>query len=221
MLSLLLIFILAANTFSQVNSTYSLGLNTYSIMQLPRISSQDPLKYITTSFKGGMFKVSDRQISYRLTGSFVNQLVEFHDNCTNCELNKGKVTDYSVKLGFEKSLNYSRIQPYIAFDIGYRYNRFNGLQNFINLEQQISKVSQLETIKNGIALSPALGLKITPIDFISVFAEGSIEFYYSNLQTRLIAQDLTAATTKSSEYKKEFLFTPVTVGVQIHLGSRY
>lgn len=221
MLSLLLIFILAFNAFSQANSIYSLGLNTFSMMQLPRISNQDPLKYITSNFSGGMFKVNDRQISYRLIGNFVNQSIEFQDDCTNCELDKGKITDYSVKLGFEKSLNYSRIQPYVSFDIGYRYNRFNGIQNYINLQRTITTVSQLETIKNGLTLSPSLGLRITPVDFISIFAEGSIEFYYSNLHTQLIVKDLSASMTKNSEHKKEFLFTPITVGLQINLGNKF
>ena len=103
MLSLLPIFILAPHAFSQVNSIYSLGLNTFSIMQLPRISNQDPLKYITSNFNGGVFKVNDRQISYRLIGNFVNQSIEFHDDCTNCELDKGKVTNYRIKIGFERA----------------------------------------------------------------------------------------------------------------------
>jgi len=221
LLSLLLIFILAVHAFSQANSTYSIGLNAFSMMQLPRISNQDPLKYITTNFNGGIFKINDRQISYHLSGSFVNQFVEFKDDCTNCELGKGKVTDYQVKLGFEKSLNYSRIQPYISFDVGYRYNRFNGIQDYINLQRTIAAVSQLETVKNGLTLSPSLGLRITPIDLISIFAEGSFEFYYSNLHTKLIAKDLSATVTQNSENKKEFLFTPLTVGVQIHLGYKY
>jgi hypothetical protein len=221
LLSLLLIFILAVHAFSQVNSIYSVGLNAFSIVQLPRISNQDPLKYINTNFNGGMFKINDRQISYRLNGSFFNQSVEFQDDCTNCELDKGKVTDYQVKLGFEKSLNYSRVQPYISFDIGYRYNRFNGIQNYIDLQRTIASVSQLETVKSGLTLSPSLGLRITPIDLISIFAEGSFEFYYSNLRTKLIAKDISATMTQYSESKKEFLFTPLTVGVQFHLGYRY
>ncbi|QNK61460.1 hypothetical protein H7F33_12900 [Pedobacter sp. PAMC26386] len=218
-LFLLLVSILAFNAHSQVNSLYSVGVNAFSIMQLPRISNQNPIKYINTSFKGGIFKVNDRQISYRLSGSFVNQSIEFQDNCTNCELDKGKVTDYSAKLGFEKSFNYSRIQPYFAFDIGYRYNRFNGFQNFIDLKKTISSTSQIEATKNGLTLSPSLGLRITPIELISIFAEASIEFYYSSLRTQTRMLDQSALMTLNSEHKKEFLFTPITIGLQIHLGN--
>ncbi|KIO75483.1 hypothetical protein TH53_20180 [Pedobacter lusitanus] len=221
-LSLFLIFILALPVFSQENNIYSIGLNAISIMQLPRIANQDPLKYLTTNFNGGMFKVNDRQISYRVSGSFINnKSVQFQSDCTNCELDNGQVTDYRVKLGFEKSLNYSHIQPYLAFDLGYRYNRFNGIQNYISLQRTISDISQLETVKNGVTLAPSLGIRITPVELISVFAEGSLEFYYSNLHSRIIKQDPSFLVTETSEHKKEFLFTPITIGIQIHLGNKY
>lgn len=218
--SLLLVSLFAMNAHAQSVSTYSVGFNAFSYLQLPRIADQDPLKYITTKFNGGVFKIDDRQINYRLSGRFINQSLDFKSNCTNCNLVNGKVTDYAIKLGFEKNLNYSSIQPYFAFDIGYRYNRFKGLRDFVNLQRTTALTDQLEAIKNGITLGPTLGLRISPVEQLSIFAEGSFELYLSRLRTQTVAQNPSALSTESSENKKEFLFSPVTVGLQIHLGSR-
>ncbi|MBB5634640.1 hypothetical protein HDE68_000525 [Pedobacter cryoconitis] len=220
LLSTCLFLFLSLHAFSQANSIYSLGLSAFSILQLPRIADQNPLKYIHTSINGGIFKIDDRQINYRLSGRFLNQSIDFQNDCNNCNIDQGKVTDYEVKLGFEKSISYSWIQPYFAFDIGYRYNRFQGIQNTVNLQRVTASVSQLETTKSGLVLVPSLGIRITPIEMLSLFAEGSLEFYYSSLHTRLITQNSSALMTENSEAKKEFLFSPLTVGIQIHLGSR-
>lgn len=220
LLSLLLVSLFALNVYSQSASIYSVGFNAFNYLQLPRIGDQDPLKYITAKFNGGIFKVDDRQINYRLSGRFIDQSLDFKSDCTNCSLVNGKVTDYAIKLGFEKNLNYSSIQPYFAFDIGYRYNRFKGLRNFIDLQRTTALTDQMEAIKNGLTLGPTLGIRITPIEQLSIFAEGGLELYLSHLRTQTVAQNTAAQKTETSESKKEFLFSPVTVGLQFHLGSR-
>lgn len=220
LLSLLLVSLFALNARSQSNSTYSVGFNAFSYLQLPRIADQDPLKYLTSKFSGGIFKIDDRQINYRLSGRFINQALDFKSDCTNCNLVNGKVTDYAIKLGFEKNLSYSKVQPYFAFDIGYRYNRFKGLRNFVDLQRTTALTDQMEAIKNGLTLGPTLGLRITPIEQISIFAEGSLELYLSHLRTQTVAQNTAAQSIETAENKKEFLFSPVTVGLQIHLGSK-
>ncbi|WP_367866290.1 hypothetical protein [Pedobacter sp. WC2423] len=220
LLSLLFVSLFTLNVRSQSNSTYSIGFNAFSYLQLPGIENQDPLKYITTKFNGGLFKIDDRQINYRLTGRFIEQSVDFKSNCINCNLINGKVTDYAIKIGFEKNLNYSNIQPYFAFDIGYRYNRFKGLRDFIDLQRTIALTDQMETIKNGLTLSPALGIRITPVEQLSIFAEGSFDLYFSHLRIQTVAQNTAAQRTETSASKKEFLLSPVTVGLQFHLGSR-
>ena len=220
LLSLLFVSLFILNVRSQSNSTYSIGFNAFSYLQLPGIENQDPLKYITTKFNGGLFKIDDRQINYRLSGRFTAQSVDFKSNCKNCYLINGKVTDYAIKMGFEKNLNYSSIQPYFAFDIGYRYNRFKGLRDFIDLQRTIALTDQMETIKNGLTLSPALGLRITPVEQLSIFAEGSFDLYLSHLRIQTVAQNTAAQRTETSGSKKEFLLSPVTVGLQFHLGSR-
>lgn len=220
LLSLLLVSLFAMNARPQSGSTYSVGFNAFSYLQLPRIGDQDPLKYITTKFNGGIFKIDDRQINYRLSGRFTDQSLNFKSDCTNCHLVNGKVTDYAIKLGFEKNLNYSNIQPYFAFDIGYRYNRFKGIRDFIDLQRTTTLTDQMEAIKNGLTLGPVIGLRITPIEHLSIFAEGSLELYLSHLRTQTVAQNITALRTETAESKKEFLFSPVTVGLQFHLGSK-
>lgn len=220
LLSLLLVSLFSLNASSQPNSTYSVGFNGFNYLQLPRIADQDPLKYITSKFNGGIFKIDDRQINYRLSGRFINQSIDFKSDCANCNLVNGKVTDYAVKLGFEKNLTYSSVQPYFAFDIGYRYNRFKGIRDFIGLQRTSILTDQMETIKNGLTIGPTLGLRISPVEQFSIFAEGSLELYLSHLRTQTVAQNTAASSIETSENKKEFLFSPVTVGLQFHLGSK-
>ena len=216
-----LIVFLSLNSSAQGNSNYNftVSLTAFNILEMPKISDQEQ-NYMTNYFSGAAFSINDHQISYRLRGNFIHNNIKFISDCTNCNLDNGQVTDYNISIGFEKNLNYARIQPYFAFDLGYRYNRFSGIQNTVNLQQMIDATDALETIKNGITAAPAIGIKISPFDGVSIFAEAGFEYYISYLHTQTVSQDLSATLTQTIGHKQEILFKPVTIGIQLHLGSK-
>ncbi len=220
--------------FSQMNGdyNYTVAVKGYSMMQMPKILNQKTTKDFTNVwFHGGMVKFNDNQFSYRISGSYLNKRVGIVNNCVNCESAEGKMTDYVFKLGFEKNINFSRIQPYFAFDIGFRSNKFDGsLMNTnpaLAAQYQQSKGSldammepnTVEATKVGFVASPVIGLKINPIPQVSFYAEGNLDFFASYERQETVSGDLTNTVTLKKYNKTEFLLNPVTIGIQIHLGS--
>ena len=217
-----LCLLVSIEAFSQVgNYNYSLALKGFTITQLPGIANQkDIQKYISNGLSGGMIKFNDNLMSYRLSGNYLNKSVAFDNNCINCDPTNGKVKDYGIKIGFEKSLNYSRIQPYFAFDLGYRYSRFTGMMNTINNQRSIAAVNSLEDTKDGITISPVMGLRVNPIDQISLFIESNLEFYYAHISQQTITQDASAVKSLTRFNRGELLLNPVCIGIQLHLGNK-
>lgn len=208
--------------FSQVNGNYnySLALRGYTIIQQPGVLNQNVQKYISNDISGGMIRFNDNQISYRFGATFLNKSVTFDNNCINCDPANGRIKDYTMKIGFEKNLNYAHLQPYFAFDLGYRYNRFTGMMNMINNQKSIAAVSALQDTKDGLTFSPVVGLRINPTEQISFFVESNIEFYYAYVRQETIAQDVSASKTVSKFNRGEFLLNPVSIGIQVHLGNK-
>jgi len=218
-----ILFLLSASTaFAQVdgNYNYSIGVRAYSLIQLPKILSQvNPQDYNDAYFNGIMLKFNDNQISLRLNGNYFRKDLSFKNQCESCEIATGKVTDYSFKVGFEKSINYAVIQPYFGTDLGFRSSHFIGSNSSIN-PKSISMPYSVDTDKNGFVIAPVLGFKVNPIKQVSFFAETSLDFYYSYERQETIQND--ANNTKSFvKYNKwEFLLNPVSIGLQIHLVGR-
>ena len=129
------------------------------------------------------------------------------------------MTDFGFKVGFEKSISYAKIQPYFGGDIGFRANHFTGEIKTVNPKSN-SAPYNVDSDKNGFILAPILGLKINPISQVSIFAETSLDFYYSYERQETIQQD--AANTRSFvKYNKwEFLLNPISIGIQVHLVGR-
>jgi len=221
---LLSIFILCASftTYAQTSAdfNYSLAVRGYSLMQLPKILNQTNAQdYTKMAGNGLMLKFNDNQISYRISANyFRDRDVSFQNTCETCEIARGKVTDYSFKIGFEKNFNYSRIQPYFAFDIGYRSNRFTGMLNPANSSVATSNQSA-DATKNGLVMSPSLGLKINIIPNLSIFAESSLDFNYS-YEKQDITQPNLAGRTINTYNKWEFLLNPVSAGIQFNFNSK-
>ena len=228
-LLLLLLSAIAIPVFSQMSGdyNYSVAARGYTLMQMPKVLNEsDSYNLIEAPFNGIMFKFNDNQISYRINGTYYNKSKSFYDNCETCEAADGKLIDYSFKVGFEKNFNYSRIQPYFGIDLGYRSNRFSGvIQNNNALKSVASKgavdgpSSNVEATKTGLVLSPLLGVKINIINQVSFFAEANLDYFYSYERQEMITQDANNTRTLNKYYKSEFLFNPVSVGLQIHLGS--
>ncbi|WP_158795749.1 hypothetical protein [Pedobacter sp. L105] len=223
--SFLLLFICSVfsiRAYSQLNGNYnySISLTGFTLLQNPKIFEQDPQKYITSYVNGGMVKLNDNQISYRFGGSFVQKNISFEKDCTNCNIANGKITDYTFKIGFEKNFGFSNIQPYFAFDLGYRYNRFKGYMNTLNNQQAVAASNAAEETKNGLTLAPAIGVKIDPTDKITIFAESSLQFYYAHDREGKGAANSLGITGINSFSKGEFLINPITMGMQVHFGNK-
>nr|WP_068893231.1 hypothetical protein [Pedobacter panaciterrae] len=224
-LLLALFLLITVTAFSQMNGdyNYSIAIRGYSMLEMPKVFNETSSdKFTDAYFNGVMVKFNDNQFSYRLNGTYYNKSKKFFNECETCQEADGKLVDYSFKLGFEKNISYSRIQPYFGFDIGYRYSRFKGsLQNRNQLRDvSADAVGQnIESSKQGILASPVVGIKISPISQISIFAEGNLDLFYSFERQKTILQDVDNTRTVNNDRKTEFLLNPFSVGIQIHLGS--
>ncbi|MNK30662.1 hypothetical protein D3C87_490820 [compost metagenome] len=204
---------------------YSIAVRAYNLMQMPRILNQkDGGKFTETSFHSGMLKFNDNQISYRLGGSYLKKNVQIVNNCLNCEEANGKMTDYSFKLGFEKNFNFSRIQPYFGFDIGYRYNKFEGTMVSKNIQAMAVESASLaatgvDASKSGFIASPVMGLKINPIPQVTLFAEASLDFFVFYERQETVTLDVNNTRGFAKYNKSEFLLNPVSIGIQVNIGG--
>lgn len=221
---LLSIFCLLLTTvaFAQMdgNYNYTIGLRGYSSLQLPKILNQTNANdYIDAYANGLLIKFNDNQLSYRISGNYLRKDISFANQCETCEIANGKVTDYSFKIGFEKNINYARVQPYFGADLGFRSNNFTGeIENANPLT--VRTPYTLDTDKNGFVIAPLIGLKFNPVKQISIFAETSMDFFYSYERQETIQHDPANTRTFAKYNKWEFLLNPVSVGIQIHLVSK-
>lgn len=219
---LVLCIAIMTNTFAQTSSdyNYSLAVRGFSLMQLPKILNQTNAQDYTKMFgNGAIVKFNDNQISYRISANyFRNTNIQFQNTCESCEIAKGKVTDYSFKIGFEKNFNYSRVQPYFAFDLGYRSNRFTG--TLIPVNPLVGNTTQsVDASKNGLVMTPSLGVKVNIIPNLSVFAESNLDFNYS-YEKQDISDPNGVGRTVNTYRKWEFLLNPVSAGIQFNFNSK-
>lgn len=199
---------------SAADYNYSIGIKALNIVQLPKILNQANAQDYTDTYGNGiMLKFNDNQINYRITGSYLKKDIQF-DN--NYEMADGKVVDYNFKIGFEKNLTYSRIQPYFAFDLGYRSNRFTG-QLQPNSAPSMSRNADIT--KNGLVVSPAVGLKINILPQLLLFAESNLDFYFS-YERQDIAEPNSSSRTVNTYNKLESLLNPISAGLQFQINRK-
>jgi hypothetical protein len=198
------------------NYNYSLGVRGYNYTQMPKLFNQSNTDtYLTSYFNNYIVKFNDNLWSYRLNGGFINKEVTFTNNCNTCESISGNMKDIAFKMGFEKNFNYSVVQPYFAFDVGYRSNKFDG-----SAKNTTEPAYNVKSTKDGFTVTPSFGIKVNPVAQVSIFAESNMEWFYSSATEERLLQ-AGAITPSSSKYKKgEFLFNPVTIGIQFHLDAK-
>lgn len=226
----ILIVMVSLNAFAQSNSVYnySIGVIGYSYRQMPKVLDQANSKsYVGTVFNNYIAKFNDNLLSYRVSGGYMKKSFTFNNVCTSCEIVSGTMSDFTGKIGVEKSLNYSKIQPYIAVDLGYKSNRFAGFSKNINpLKQAQADLSGKPLIENsvlstreGFIISPVFGLRINPVKQLSVFVESSLDFFYSSARQELVTQDAFNNQTVNKFQRIESLLNPISVGLQFHFGE--
>jgi hypothetical protein len=222
LLSLIICLSFWINTDAQYGSNYdyTIAARVYSNMQMPKIFNQNTQRYIGTYFKGGTVKFNDNQISFRVTGYYLQQRMQFTDDCINCELADGKVADYAFKIGFEKNLNYAKVQPYFGIDLGYRSNAFNGKMSAVNIEKTVVAMNGIEATKNGFTAGPLAGIKFNILPMVTLFAEGSLEFFYAYERRQTVTLDAAAQRSFNKTYQSDFLLNPLSLGLQLHLSKK-
>ena len=216
-----LLVLISVKTFAQVdgNYNYSVGVRGFSLMQMPKVLQQSNTDvYKADWINGGIIRFNDNQMSFRVSGFYLKDNEStFSNKCDNCETALGKTIDWAIKLGFEKNFNYSVLQPYVAFDIGYRENNFTG---DISSKNNTSSPYAAIAGKNGVVFSPTIGLKLNIAKQVSFFAESNVDFFYSYERQETILNDAARTRTFAKYNKFEGLLNPVSAGLQIHLVGK-
>lgn len=194
--------------------SYTLGFKVLSVEQFAGILDQANHSTLRTSVANGfILKYNDKQISYRLTGSFYSGDLSFVNGTGNAESISGRLADNQVKLGFEKNFTYTRIQPYFGIDLGFKQSIFKG-------QTSGSGANDYRVSKNGATASPVLGVKLNLVDHFTVAAETTLDlFYYYDKQE---INTGTANATLNKYYKWDYLLKPLgQLSIQYNFGRNY
>jgi len=213
---------LPSTTVSQVNGNYkfAIAIRAIDVKQFAKVYDQVPDKYMEGSFSGVMLKLNDNQFSYRISGNYINTSVVFNQNCMSSSTAQGNVMDYSFKVGFEKNINYARMQPYLGMDVGYRYNRFSGIMSAVNSQTKTMLMSNVRDTKDGAVLGVIVGIKINPADQFALFIESGMEFYYAYVKQQITPRDGSAMPLTLRFNRGDFLLNTVSIGLQVHLANK-
>ncbi|OAQ40586.1 hypothetical protein A5893_06480 [Pedobacter psychrophilus] len=202
--TLLLITLLAISkiTFCQSQSdfNYSIGISALTIQEYPKLLNEvrNGNIFYTSGFNGITAKVNDNQISYRFQVSNVKEdNYSFKNECENCEVVIGDYKSFDLKMGFERSLIYSKIQPFYGIDLGYKRANFDGKSNNANNNTFLYNAN-IE--KNGGLIYPFLGVKYNVIPAITISAETGIDFIYTH--DKEIKSDNTNAPTSVNNFSR-------------------
>ena len=201
---------------------YTFGVKALSLEEFPKILNQvNSNDYVTTKMSGVFVKLNDNQISYRLGANFHTEDISFKNECEECEEANGTVKDFSAKIGFEKNFIYGMVQPYLAFDIGYRRNSFSGdVKNASAIHY--TNPYQVNSLKNGFLMSPNFGFKFNPVGHFTFAVETGIALLYSYEKQEKTYQDVNRTRTFSDYQKWEFLLKPLSqVSLQYNFGLAY
>jgi hypothetical protein len=182
--TLLIIMTLAISkiAFSQSQSdfNYSIGIRVLTIQEYPKLLNEvrNGSNFYTSGFNGLIAKVNDNQISYRFqVSNFKEDNYSFKNECATCEIVTGNYKDFDLKIGFERSLIYSKLQPFYGIDLGYKRANFQGKSN--NAKNN-TFMYNANIEKNGGLIYPFFGLKYNIISAITISAEAGIDFIYTH-----------------------------------------
>lgn len=177
---LLCFFLMNAFAQSQTNAEYSIGLKIISLEELPKILNEvkNTSKYYSSPLNGFIFKANDNQISYRFqVYSYKNNDFTFENECKNCEIVTGNYKSLNIKLGFERSIVYSNLQPFYGMDFGFQKVNFDGSSKDAGNSTPLYNTN---VEKNGGLFYPFFGLKYNFLKSLTISVETGIDFYYSD-----------------------------------------
>lgn len=172
-------FSIIAFAQSQSDSNYSIGIKLFAVEEQPKLLNEvrSHSMFYTSGLNGLMLKIHDNQISYRFSAYyFKKDDYKFTNECSNCETVQGKYNSLDLKIGFEKSLIYSRLQPIYGMDMGFKRVAFDGKSTDKNSSMFFYNVN-IE--KNAITFNPFVGLKYNLLRNLTLSAEAGFDFIYT------------------------------------------
>lgn len=207
------------NTAIQNSFTFTAAIKVFGIEQFPKILSQTNSSDQHTSFFNGLlFKFNDNQISYRFSGSLNNETIRFSNECDDCENTEGKLNDYQIRTGFEKSILYTRLQPYFGAEIGYRSNKFKGNSKAAGSTYSVTPYDVVAE-KNGITFGPLAGIRVNLIDHFTISTEAGLDVFYSYERQEKTFRDFNRTKTVQTYKSMDFLTRPVaSFSIQYNFG---
>jgi hypothetical protein len=203
----------------QNSYTFTIGANIFALEQFPKILNQTNGNDLHTSFLNGVIlKYNDNQISYRFSGSLSNETTTFNNECEDCEETTGKIQDYQISAGFEKSILYTRVQPYFGAEIGYRSNRFKGSSKAAGGTYSVTPYDVLAE-KKGATLTPLAGIRLNLVNHLTLSSEAGFDIFYSYERQEKTFQDNNRTRTLQTYRKLEFLPRPLaSLSLQYNFG---
>ncbi|MEO5911590.1 MAG: hypothetical protein ABIP95_11925 [Pelobium sp.] len=220
LITLIILYSISGFSQSKNNSGYSIGLKLLSVEELPKFFNEvrTGSKYEVIPYFGAMLKYTDNQISYRLVVS--NSSIKDYsikNECETCEVMMGKYKSTTVKIGFEKSSTYTRLQPFFGTDIGFKLASFNGDASDSNSSTFLYKAYSEKT---GAIFYPFVGLKYTFTKFLTLSAETGIDFLYS-YDKEVKSFPGTASPYSNRVFRWNYNFKPLgLLSLQFNFGER-
>jgi len=177
--ALLLIISIKSFAQSQNDFNYAVGIKLLAIEEFPKLLNEvrEKTAFQNTSLNGLMLKINDNQISYRFQA--YNSKIDnytFTNECATCEEVAGVYKSFDFKIGFARSLIYSKLQPFYGFDLGFKRARFDGKSNDVNTNAFLYNTS-IE--KNGALIYGFFGLKYSIIPQVTLSAEAGLDYIYT------------------------------------------
>ena len=212
-------FILLAVAQSQSDSNYSFGIKLFSVEELPKIMNEvrENTNYQIPSLNGLVFKVNDNQISYRFQINMLNtNNYSFKNECADCETVTGNYDELNFKIGFERNITYSRLQPFYGIDLGYTAAKFNGVSANSNSNTFLYNAN---VQKNSVLAHTFVGLKFNIIKYLTLSAESGIDFIYS-FEKEIKSNNSNVVISSNSFRRSRFVNKPLgMLSLQFNFGS--
>lgn len=205
-------YTLHAQNYDGYNS--SIGVNLFNYAQRPQLNiNQNRKTELRRYLSGVMLELYDNQISYRIGLNYYRD-ASFKTRQDDAADITGRYTDYSVTLGMEKELGSTALRPYIGMDAGYIHTDFTGQEFYAAGNNTLA----LKTEKNGLLVSPFVGIKYTFIPRLYISMEAAISFVYG--YNRIEQQTAAESMTVNHYNKGEFLVCPLSqLGIHYNFGN--
>ncbi|MOA16324.1 hypothetical protein D3C78_1365330 [compost metagenome] len=158
--------------------------------------------YQLNSVTGIIFKVRNNMYSFRGGVDYLKQ----KDNnsapdCPTCPGYTGANEQLKVGVGFEREFFYYNVRPVIGLDVFYFRSEYNG-----KIVPPSGVLSSVENIRNGAGFTPFIGVKIYPMDRITISATANFNgiWFHEKIQNTLGATMIKTSVPATTRYETYF-----------------